>query len=109
MLSAALQDSRQTIGLGSVYDGSSPQTFLGVEVRDSGGSTCSPCDVRTAMTRSVNTVIHKIGIDVGSQRVVDAAHQAGIPGDELPNPTGIALGDKYYIRSSAGRGSPRRR
>jgi membrane peptidoglycan carboxypeptidase len=51
--------------------------------------------VQTAMTKSVNTVFYKMGIDTGPAKVVDAAHQAGIPGDELPNPTaGIALGDK---------------
>jgi membrane peptidoglycan carboxypeptidase len=47
------------------------------------------------MTRSVNTVFYKMGIDTGPQRVVDAAHQAGIPESTLPNPTaGISLGDK---------------
>ena len=47
------------------------------------------------MTKSVNTVFYKMGIDTGPQRVVDAAHQAGIPADELPTPTaGISLGDK---------------
>jgi membrane peptidoglycan carboxypeptidase len=95
VLSAALQDSRQNVGLGSLYDGSSPQTFLGIPVANSEGFSCNPCDVRTAMTKSVNTVFYKMGIDTGPQKVVDAAHQAGIPGDELPNPTaGIALGDK---------------
>jgi membrane peptidoglycan carboxypeptidase len=51
--------------------------------------------VQQAMTKSVNTVFYKMGIDAGPQRVVDAAHQAGIQSDELPSPTaGIALGDK---------------
>jgi membrane peptidoglycan carboxypeptidase len=95
VLSAALQDGRQNVGLGSLYDGSSPQTFLGIPVANSEGFSCNPCDVSTAMTRSVNTVFYKMGIDTGPQKVVDAAHQAGIPGDELPNPTaGISLGDK---------------
>jgi membrane peptidoglycan carboxypeptidase len=95
VLSAALQDRRQNVGLGSLYDGSSPQNFLGVEVGNSEGFSCNPCDVRTAMTKSVNTVFYKMGIDTGPQRVVDAAHQAGIPANELPNPTaGISLGDK---------------
>jgi membrane peptidoglycan carboxypeptidase len=95
VLSAALQDSRQNVGLGSLYDGSSPQTFLGIPVANSEGFSCNPCDVQTAMTKSVNTVFYKMGIDTGPQKVVDAAHQAGIPGDELPNPTaGISLGDK---------------
>jgi membrane peptidoglycan carboxypeptidase len=95
VLSAALQDSRQDVGLGSTYDGSAPQTFLGVQVNNSEGFSCNPCTVQQAMTKSVNTVFYKMGIDTGPQRVVDAAHQAGIPGDELPNPTaGISLGDK---------------
>ena len=95
VLSAALQDRRQTVGLGSTYDGSSPQDFLGVEVSNSEGYSCNPCTVQEAMTRSVNTVFYKMGIDTGPQRVVDAAHQAGIPADELPTPTaGISLGDK---------------
>ena len=95
VLSAALQDSRQDVGLGSTYDGSSPQDFLGVRVGNSEGFSCNPCTVQQAMTKSVNTVFYKMGIDTGPQRVVDAAHQAGIPGDELPNPTaGISLGDK---------------
>ena len=95
VLSAALQDSRQNVGLGSLYDGSSPQTFLGITVGNSEGFSCNPCDVQTAMTKSVNTVFYKMGIDTGPQKVVEAAHQAGIPDNELPNPTaGIALGDK---------------
>ena len=95
VLSAALQDSRQEVGLGSTYDGSSPQNFLGVQVSNSEGFSCNPCTVQQAMTKSVNTVFYKMGIDAGPQRVVDAAHQAGIPSDELPTPTaGIALGDK---------------
>ena len=95
VLSAALQDARQSVGLGSVYDGSSPQNFLGVDVDNSDGFSCDQCTVATAMTNSVNTVFYKMGIDTGPARVVDAAHQAGIPADELPNPTAdIALGDK---------------
>jgi membrane peptidoglycan carboxypeptidase len=95
VLSAALQDRRQNVGLGSLYDGSSPQTFLGIPVSNSEGYSCNPCDVQTAMTKSVNTVFYKMGIDTGPARVAEAAHQAGIPGNELPNPTaGIALGDK---------------
>ena len=65
VLSAALQDSRQNVGLGSLYDGSSPQNFLGIQVANSEGFSCNPCDVQTAMTKSVNTVFYKMGIDTG--------------------------------------------
>jgi membrane peptidoglycan carboxypeptidase len=100
VLAAALQGkvadpSGQPVGLGSVYDGSSPQDFLGIKVNNSEGYSCAQCTVQTAMTQSVNTVFYKMGIDVGPARVADVAHQAGIPADELPNPTaGISLGDK---------------
>ena len=100
VLSAALQGGVKDpnglpVGLGSQYDGSSPQEFVGIKVANSEGYSCNPCDVKTAMTQSVNTVFYRMGLDVGPARVADAAHQAGIPEDELPNPTaGIALGDK---------------
>ena len=95
VLAAALQDSRQGVGLGSVYDGSSPQTFLGVQVTNTDGGSCAQCTVQEAMTQSVDTVFYRMAVDTGPHRVVDAAHQAGIPADELSDPTaGIGLGDR---------------
>ena len=41
--------------------------------------------MQTAMTKSINTVFYQMGVDVGPAAVVDAAHQAGIPGDLLPD------------------------
>jgi membrane peptidoglycan carboxypeptidase len=94
VLSAALQ-SGQGIGLGTTYDGSSPQTFNGVEVNNSEGFNCGSCTVKTAMTRSINTVFYRMALDVGPAAVIDAAHQAGIPADLLPEAQGgIALGDQ---------------
>jgi membrane peptidoglycan carboxypeptidase len=50
--------------------------------------------VQTAMTKSINTIFYRIAVDVGTQRVADAAHQAGIPADvRLEARGGIALGD----------------
>ena len=54
-------------------------------VSNSEGFDCASCDVKTAMTKSINTVFYRMGLDVGPARVVDAAHQAGIPGDLLPD------------------------
>ncbi|WP_433557401.1 transglycosylase domain-containing protein [Pseudonocardia xinjiangensis] len=94
VLSAALQ-SNEGIGLGSTYDGSSPQQFEGgVTVNNSEGFNCDKCTVQTAMTKSINTIFYRMAVDVGTQRVADAAHQAGIPDDvELNARGGIALGD----------------
>ena len=58
------------MGLGRRLSRVVAKTFLGVEVSDSGGG--STIDVWTALTRSVNTVVYKMGIDTGPQRVVDA-------------------------------------
>ncbi len=94
VLAAALQ-APDPIGLGKTYDGSSPQTLAGATVTNSEGESCAQCSVKTAMTKSINTVFYRMGLDVGPQKVADAAHQAGIPADLLPGPTGgISLGDK---------------
>ncbi|MCF7551965.1 transglycosylase domain-containing protein [Pseudonocardia sp. WMMC193] len=83
------------IGLGTQYDGSSPQTLAGVKVSNSEGVSCNQCSVKTAMTQSINTVFYRMALDVGPQKVADAAAAAGIPAEDLKNPTGgIALGDK---------------
>ncbi|TCK27698.1 membrane peptidoglycan carboxypeptidase [Pseudonocardia endophytica] len=94
VLAAALQ-APNPIGLGKTYDGSSPQTLAGATVTNSEGESCAQCSVKQAMTKSINTVFYRMGLDVGPQKVADAAHQAGIPADLLPGPTGgISLGDK---------------
>ncbi len=93
---AAALGSGRNIGLGTTYDGSSPQTFPGgVTVGNSEGISCDSCSVKTAMTQSINTVFYHMALDVGPLKVADAAHQAGIPDDLLPHPSGgIALGDQ---------------
>ncbi|MFC5136863.1 transglycosylase domain-containing protein [Actinomycetospora rhizophila] len=94
VLLAGLQRSPSPIGLGTTFDGSSPQTIAGTEVENNEGENCANCDLRTAMTQSINTVFYQLGVQVGPQRVADAAHQAGISAD-LPNPSGgISLGDR---------------
>ncbi|WP_433800843.1 transglycosylase domain-containing protein [Actinomycetospora sp. CA-084318] len=82
------------IGLGTTYDGSTPQTIAGTKVENSDGESCPNCDLKTAMTLSINTVFYKLGVDVGPQKVADAAHQVGVTA-QLPNPSGgISIGDK---------------
>lgn len=96
VFAAALQSGRG-IGLGTQYDGSSPQQFPGVPrpIQNSEGYDCGQCSVKTAMTRSINTVFYRMALDIGPRRVIDAAHAAGIPQDLLPEARGgIALGDQ---------------
>ncbi|WP_296377761.1 transglycosylase domain-containing protein [Pseudonocardia sp.] len=97
VLAAALQ-ANKGIGLGSMYDGSSGQTFPGLSrpIVNSDGDSCAMCNVKTAMTKSINTVFYRMAVDIGPQNVIDAAHQAGIPASQLTRPAsgGIALGDQ---------------
>jgi membrane peptidoglycan carboxypeptidase len=96
VLAAALQGN-DGVGLGTLYDGSSPQSFPGVgrPIQNSEGYDCGECSVKTAMTRSINTVFYRMALDVGPSKVVDVAHEVGIPEDLLPEARGgIALGDQ---------------
>jgi len=95
VLAAALQ-ANKGIGLGSTYDGESGQKFEGgVTVSNSEGFDCGKCDLKTAMTKSINTVFYHLAEDAGLSNVINTAHRAGIPGDLLPELRGgIALGDQ---------------
>ncbi len=96
VFAAALQGTAG-VGLGTIYDGSSPQTFPGLAkpVNNSEGYDCARCTVKTAMTQSINTVFYKMGLDVTPRRVADAAHQAGVPQDLLAEARGgISIGDQ---------------
>ncbi|CAL9663519.1 Biosynthetic peptidoglycan transglycosylase [Actinosynnema sp. ALI-1.44] len=80
---AALQKGE---GAGKLYDGSSPRTFPGRgpdnPVRNSPGVRCdvpTQCSVREAMIKSVNTVFFDMALKIGTGKVAQAAHQAGIP------------------------------
>ncbi|GLZ54959.1 transglycosylase domain-containing protein [Actinomycetospora sp. NBRC 106378] len=82
------------IGLGTTFDGSTPQTIAGTKVENSDGESCPNCDLKTAMTLSINTVFYQLGVQVGPQKVADAAHQVGVTA-QLPDPSGgISIGDK---------------
>ncbi|MGI5126556.1 transglycosylase domain-containing protein [Pseudonocardia sp. CA-107938] len=95
VFAAGLQDTKDNIGLGTRFDGSSPQTIAGTEVANSEGVNCDNCTVKTAMTNSVNTVFYNMAYKVGVRNVIKAAHDAGIPADLANEPRlGIALGDQ---------------
>jgi membrane peptidoglycan carboxypeptidase len=96
VLAAALEGN-DGFGLGTQLDGSGPRAFTGRPgvVRNVEGVSCDLCGAKYAMTESINTWFYELGIQVGPRNVAKAAHQAGIPDDLLPDPTGgIALGDK---------------
>jgi membrane peptidoglycan carboxypeptidase len=94
VLAAAL-DAGEGIGLGTEYDGSSGQTLAGTVVRNSEGFDCDRCSLKTAMTRSINTVFYQLGLDIGLQRVIDTAHAVGIPDQYATEARGgITLGDQ---------------
>jgi membrane peptidoglycan carboxypeptidase len=82
------------IGLGTTFDGSTPQTIAGTKVENSDGESCPNCDLKTAMTLSINTVFYQLGVQVGPQKVADAAHQVGITTPLANASGGIAIGDK---------------
>lgn len=83
------------ISIYTEFDGSSPQEIAGQTVSNSDGDSCDECDLQEAMTKSINTIFYQLGVAVGPPAVAQAAHQAGIPANLLPNPSaGIALGDK---------------
>lgn len=67
-------------GLGKTYDGTTPRTFDGRQVRNSGGASCGKkCPVSEAMRKSINTVFYDMALnDTTTQKVADAAHAAGI-------------------------------
>jgi membrane peptidoglycan carboxypeptidase len=94
VMAAALQQ-HPPIGIGTEYDGSSPQTFGALKVANSAGDSCDRCDLVEAMTKSINTIFYQLAIDVGPPAVAHMASKLGIPAGLLGDPdTGIALGDK---------------
>jgi membrane peptidoglycan carboxypeptidase len=96
VLSAALQGNFG-FGLGTQFDGTGPREFPGRagKVRNTEGADCQQCGAITAINESINTWFYELGIKVGPDSVAEAAYQAGIPNDSLPDPSGgIALGDK---------------
>jgi membrane peptidoglycan carboxypeptidase len=94
VMAAALQRN-PPIGLGTSYDGTSPQTIAGQTVANSDGDSCDSCSLKTAMTKSINTIFYQLAVQVGPAAVARAAHEAGIPNTLLDKPTaGISLGDK---------------
>jgi membrane peptidoglycan carboxypeptidase len=67
------------IGLSSVWNGDSPLTIQGYKLRNYGGNSYGPVTLLEATERSINTAYVEVEVDVGVNRVADAAVRAGIP------------------------------
>ncbi|MGN6302855.1 MAG: transglycosylase domain-containing protein [Angustibacter sp.] len=77
-LAAALEDG---ISLKSRYDGHSPQTFGTYKVSNYGGEQFGQIDLIKATEHSVNTVYVALNQDVGPDKTMQAAIEAGYPKD----------------------------
>jgi membrane peptidoglycan carboxypeptidase len=79
VFAGALQNSPDTIGLDTMYNGSDNQTIDGQVVHNSDGESAPQVDVKDAMTQSINTVFYQMGAQIGVNAVRQAAWDAGIP------------------------------
>jgi membrane peptidoglycan carboxypeptidase len=76
VLATALEQGK---GLGTRYDGSSPQQICGQDIsNDEGDPALGRTDLVKGLALSVNTVYFRLACDVGPTKVRDLAHRAGI-------------------------------
>ena len=76
VLAAALKDN---IGLSTTFNGRSPQTIAGQKYVNDSGEQFGNINLITATAHSVNTVFVQLGEKVGVDKVIAAAHAAGLP------------------------------
>jgi membrane peptidoglycan carboxypeptidase len=79
VFTAALQTQPQQIGLDTVYNGSDNQTIDGQLIHNAPGDSLSQATVKQAMTKSINTVFYRMGAQVGTAAIQNAAWAAGVP------------------------------
>jgi membrane peptidoglycan carboxypeptidase len=83
VLLGAVRTNPQTT-LASQYNGTSPQTIGGTQVKNFGGADCGPqCTVGDAMKNNTNTVFYKMTDDIGPMNVAKAAFDAGVAQTQL--------------------------
>src|SRR3954454_15596259 len=76
---AALKDG---VSLDSVFSGPSHIDFPGTNgkgISNSGNESCGACTLTQALAESINTIFVPLADQVGPDKVVHAAHDAGIP------------------------------
>jgi membrane peptidoglycan carboxypeptidase len=87
---AALQEG---IGLESTYHGPPSIEINGDTIQNSEGESCGTCTLLQALAESINTIFVPLAEQVGPQKVVDAAYEAGIPKKRDLGPfPGVTLG-----------------
>ena len=80
-LAAALEEG---LGLGARVNGNSPMRVASALIPNSGGTSYGAAiDLVTATRHSVNTAFVDLGQRIGLDKVFQAAHDAGIPADQL--------------------------
>jgi membrane peptidoglycan carboxypeptidase len=89
-LIAALKDG---VSLDSTYNGPSSIQVNGSTINNSEGESCGTCSLLQALAESINTIFVPVAQQVGPDKVVQAAYDAGIPRSrKLPAVPSIALG-----------------
>ncbi len=92
-LIAALKEG---IGLNSTYHGPSHIDFPGTNgkgISNSEQESCGTCTLLQALAKSINTIFVPLAQQVGPDKVVDAAYDAGIPKSrDLPAVPALTLG-----------------
>ena len=85
---------KKGISLSSTFDGPPTVDVNGTPIHNSSpGETCYGCTLLKAFAESINTIFVPLAKQVGPQKVVDAAYDAGIPKSrELHRRPDIALG-----------------
>ncbi|HWC35532.1 MAG TPA: transglycosylase domain-containing protein [Mycobacteriales bacterium] len=85
---------KKGISLSSSFDGPPVVNVDGTDIHNSSpGEACYGCSLLSAFARSINTVFVPLAKQVGPQKVVDAAYEAGIPAARNLQPVpDIALG-----------------
>ena len=88
VLAAALKSG---LPLTTRFNGRSPQTIAGQKYVNDSGEQFGDIDLVTATAHSVNTVFVQLGEKVGVQKVIDAAHAAGLPSSTKLSANGSML------------------
>jgi len=88
VLAAALKSG---LPLTTKFNGRSPQTIAGQKYVNDAGEQFGNIDLVTATAHSVNTVYVQLGEKVGVQKVIDAAHAAGLPSSTKLSTNGSML------------------
>jgi membrane peptidoglycan carboxypeptidase len=70
---------KEGIGLDSTFSGPPSIDVNGSTIYNSGGESCGVCTLTQALAKSINTIFVPLAIKVGPDKVVAAAHAAGIP------------------------------